>query len=221
MSHRISSVTLIPVETLQGMEWSVWMTEKAQLRSLDAEIRECNLCPDREQFPDTLPTVQFCGQNDILFVGRDPAEEGWRKSGRAFYKTNGSMLQSGIHFTKQLMEVGLDIEDINFVELVKCFPSGGRMRNPSKGEIENCKRWLDRQIDILKPKVIVPMGKESFEFFRGRRVGKFSSCVELGEGGFYHDVPVVPIFHPSGANQKYNWMNVDILRRIVEEFGGD
>lgn len=191
------------------------------LKDLDTKIRQCRLCPEREQFPGTLPTMQLGSRNDILFVGRDPAKEGWRKSGKAFYKTDGSMLQSGIHFSKQLAEVGMNIKDINFAELIKCFLMGGRMRNPKKSEIENCRRWLDLQIDILRPKVIVSMGKDCYEFFRGKRVDSFSLCIERGERVYYRGIPVVPVFHPSGANQKYSWKNVSILRKTVKEFGGD
>ena len=197
------------------------MTAKVQLRRLDAEIRKCNLCPDREQFPGTLPTIQFRGQSGILFVGREPAKDGWRRSGKAFYKEDGTLLSSGWILKDQLEQVGLDIGGIIFVELIKCFPSGDRTRNPRKSEIGNCRHWLDRQIDVIRPKVIVPMGKDCYEFFRGKRVGSFLSCIERGDRAYYRGIPVVPIFHPSGANQKYNWMNVDILRGIVEEFGGD
>lgn len=192
-----------------------------QLKALDAGIRLCTSCTEREQFPGTLPTVQYRKCQGILFVGREPAKDGWRKSGRAFHKQDGTLLPSGVIFRNQLNQVGLTIEDVNFVELVKCFPSRGRIRPPRKIEIQNCKHWLDRQRDILKPKVIVPMGKECYEFFRGRKVGSFLSCIERREMVYYRGDSVVPIFHPSGANQKYNWMNVDILKGIVEEFGGD
>ncbi len=191
-----------------------------RLEKLDAEIRQCNLCPEREQFPATSKTFQLGSQKNILFVGRDPAKEGWRKSGKAFFKTDGSMLQSGRIFGDQLKEVGMRIEDITFVELIKCFPIGDKMRNPRRSETENCRLWLERQIDILRPKAIVPMGKECYEFFRRKRVSSLSACVEKGERVSYRGVPVIPMFHPSGANQKHNWRNVAVLRRIAEEFGG-
>ncbi|MCK4456295.1 MAG: hypothetical protein KAW39_00990 [Thermoplasmata archaeon] len=192
-----------------------------RLGTLDAEIRQCNLCPERDQFPATSRTFQLGSQKNVLFIGRDPAKEGWRKSGTAFFKTDGSMLQSGKIFSNQLKEVGMEIEDITFVELIKCFPVGDKMRNPRRSEIENCRRWLDRQMGILRPKVIVPMGKECYEFFRRKRVSSLSACIERTESVSYHGIPVVPIFHPSSANQKCNWRNVVILKGIMEEFGGD
>ena len=151
---------------------------KKELKKLDKKIRECKKCIQREQFSNKLPTVQFQSPNSILFVGRDPAKDGWRKSGRAFFKPNGTMLSSGRIFKKQLSEVGINIEQINFVELVKCFPRGDRIRTPTKDEIRNCSQWLNCQIDIIQPKVIVPMGKECCEFFNGRRMELFSEFID-------------------------------------------
>lgn len=193
--------------------------KKGRLTDLDAKIKACGLCRRREQFPEKLPTVQFKGKSNILFVGREPAKNGWRSSGRAFYKPNGELLSSGKNIKKHLGGVGIDIEDINFVELIKCFPSGNETRPPRKEEIENCRHWLDRQVDILQPKVIVSLGKECYEFFRGTRVGSFSSCIEMQERSYYRRIPVIPMFHPSGANNAHNWKNAEILRRIVTEFG--
>jgi uracil-DNA glycosylase family 4 len=131
-----------------------------QLRILDSSIRQCKSCPEREQFPGTLPTVQFRSQNGTLFVGREPAKDGWRRSGKAFYKEDGSLLSSGRILKTQLEGVGLDIEEINFVELIKCFPSGNKTRNPWKSEIENCRHWLDRQMDIIS---LVPRSLSQWE----------------------------------------------------------
>lgn len=190
-----------------------------RLMELDAEMRKCALCQDREHFPDILPTIQYEGRSNLLFVGREPAKDGWRKSGKAFYKKDKTLLSSGKNFKRHLDEVGIRIDDINFVELLKCFPSGEDTRPPKREEIMNCKKWLDRQIEIMRPSVIVPMGKECYEFFRGSSVTSFVACVEGKERSRYLGIPVVPILHPSGANNTHNWRNKEVIRGVVSEFG--
>lgn len=191
-----------------------------QLKELDKEIRKCKKCCEREQFPNNLPTVQFNSTNDILFIGRDPAKDGWRKSGKAFFKQNGTMISSGKIFSKQLKTVGVDIEKINFVELVKCFPKGDKFRPPKKNEIRYCSYWLYRQIDIIQPKIIVPMGKECCEFFNDTKINSFSAFIDSGKYIQYRNIEVIPIFHPSGANNKFNQRNFIILKKIIVKIGG-
>lgn len=192
---------------------------EAKLKELDKKIRECRYCAHREQFPDKLPTFQIKLRNNILFVGRDPAKNGWRKSGKAFFRPDGKMILSGIIFSKQLKKVGASIEEINFVELLKCFPHDGKLRPPKKDEIKNCRKWLISQINIIQPAVIVPMGKEPTEFFLEKTI-KMGDVA--GKRFDWQGFSVIPIFHTSPANpanMKSNPKNVKILKEIFKKFG--
>lgn len=186
-----------------------------ELDKIDKKIRECKDCLGlgREQVPTTLPTVQFKSINDILFVGRDPAKNGWRESGKAFFKLNGNMLPSGKIFKKQLNAAGIDIEQINFVELIKCYRNG----KPKKEEIKNCSRWLVQQIDIIRPKVIFPLGKEPTEFFKGKTI-RMEDVV--GKRFYWHEIPVIPLWHPSprpnaSGNPEHDSQN----KKFMKKFG--
>lgn len=197
---------------------------KSKLSELDREIRKCNKCPRREQCTDDLPTVQYEGKNDILFVGRDPAKNGWRKSGKAFFKVNGGLIPSGIIFEQQLQKIGISIEDINFVELIKCFPVEGKLRSSLKVEEENCSQWLKMQIQIINPAVIVPMGGAAFEIFfnnhHGKKLKSLSDYISGKMVTLYESIPVVPIFHPSPAARGKNHLNSNILKKIFSNIGG-
>lgn len=186
-----------------------------KLKELDEKIRECKRCAHREQIPKNLPTVQIrdtCSR--ILFVGRDPARGGWRESGKAFFRSDGKLISSGKNFNKQLKEIGGNIEGINFVELIKCFPESGKIRTPKRDEIENCKEWLYNQINIIQPKVIVPMGKEPTEFFKGETIKMENAA---GKKFYWQNFAIIPIFHPSGANMRLNPRNIEILKNIFKE----
>lgn len=197
---------------------------KSKLSELDREIRKCNKCPRREQCTDDLPTVQYKGKNQILFVGRDPAKNGWRKSGKAFFKVDGGLIPSGNVFDKQLQKVGISIEDTNFVELIKCFPVEGKLRSALKEEAGNCSQWLKKQIQIINPAVIVPMGGPAFGFFfkhhHGRKLKSLSDYISGKMTTLYEDIPVIPIFHPSPAARKHNYLNPTILKKIISTLGG-
>ena len=196
---------------------------KAKLSALDMEIRKCDKCSRREQCPDDLPTIQYKGRNDILFVVRDPAKNGWRKSGRAFFNVNGGLIPSGKIFDKQLKNIGISIEDINFVELIKCFPIEGKLRSSLKEEVENCSHWLKMQITIIKPTVIVPMGGPASGFFfhnqHGRKLKSLSDYISEQMMTLYEGILVIPIFHPSPAAQGKNHLNPSILKRIFSYTG--
>ena len=198
---------------------------KAKLSALDIEIRKCNKCSRREQCPDNLPTIQYNDRNDILFVGRDPAKNGWRESGKAFFNVNGGLIPSGKIFDKQLQNIGISIEDINFVELIKCFPIEGKLRTSLKEEVENCSQWLKMQIQIINPAVIVPMGGPASEFFfhnqHGQKLKSLSDYVSGKMITLYEGIPVIPIFHPSPAAQGKNHLNPIILKRIFSYTGGN
>lgn len=66
------------------------------LQSIDKEIHNCNLCNEMvEKFPNSK-TVSIGKRNDIVILGEAPANNGWRKSGVAWYDVNNKLLPSGV-----------------------------------------------------------------------------------------------------------------------------
>ena len=76
------------------------------LKSIDKEIHKCNICNDMvEKFPNAK-TVSIGKDNKIVILGEAPANNGWRKSGVAWYDINHKLLPSGVVLQKLLKEIG-------------------------------------------------------------------------------------------------------------------
>ena len=81
------------------------------LQEIDKEIHNCNLCKDMvEKFPNSK-TVSIGKNNDILILGEAPANNGWRKSGKAWYDINNKLLPSGVVLQKLLNMIDIKLEE--------------------------------------------------------------------------------------------------------------
>jgi hypothetical protein len=81
------------------------------LNDIDKEIHNCNLCKDMvEKFPNSK-TVSIGKITDIVILGEAPANNGWRKSGRAWYDVNDQLLPSGVVMQKLLDILDIKLED--------------------------------------------------------------------------------------------------------------
>jgi DNA polymerase len=67
-----------------------------------------------------------------------------------------------------LLEAGLERDAVRITNCVRCRPPGNR--DPTAGELENCREWLDREIDVVDPEVVVTLGKVPSEHLLGRSV---------------------------------------------------
>ena len=176
---------------------------------IDSEIHKCNLCGDMiEKFPNSK-TVSIGNSSDIVILGEAPANNGWRKSGRAWYDVNNKLLPSGVVLEKLLKEINLKIEDTYFLEAIKCFPKDRKYLNKCS---VNCKKYLLKQLDIIKPKVILALGDAATKSILDIKYNKFSEVV----GNTYHvnEYRVIPIYHPSPVSPMSYKGNIDIFRNI-------
>lgn len=154
----------------------------AQLRTLAAECRACGLCRQRKQAvfgvgPERAPW---------LFVGEGPgADED--EQGDPFVGQAGKLLDSMLAATgcKRGREVYI-------ANVVKCRPPGNR--TPTPEEAAACAPFLDRQIELLQPRLIVALGKTAAT----RLLGTEASLSSLrGRVHRYRDIPVVVTYHPA------------------------
>ena len=85
------------------------------LKEINKEIYDCNLCKDMvEKFPNSK-TVSIGKNNDIVILGEAPANNGWKKNGKAWHDINNKLLPSGVVLQKLLNIVDLNLEDIYFI----------------------------------------------------------------------------------------------------------
>ncbi len=181
------------------------------LKIIDNEIYNCNLCNDLvEKFLNDR-TVYLGSNNDIVLIGEAPANNGWRKSHMLWKDVNGKVLPSGKVLQKLFDFIGKSIFDITFIEAVKCYPI---KRNNLKICSKNCKCFMMRQLEILKPKLIITLGDAPTRSILDFKFDKFSEVV----GNIYkvNDFSVLPIYHPSPISPKSYKENVPIFNKIKD-----
>ena len=167
------------------------------LRELYEEIA---LCEDCELSRHRSRVVPGDGSEEasILFIGEAP---GWYEDqqGLPFVGPAG-------HFLDELLgSIGLSRRDVYIANVVKCRPPANR--DPLPSEMRACRKWLDRQIELLQPKVIVTLGRYSLaQFFPGDSIGKVRGTARKKEGRIYF-----VMYHPAAA------LHQQSLRRIIEE----
>jgi uracil-DNA glycosylase len=154
----------------------------ADLAAEAASCNACGLCKQRKQ------AVVGVGAHDApwLFVGEGPgAEED--QQGEPFVGQAGGMLDAMLH------AAGLARgREVYIANVVKCRPPGNR--TPTLDEAAACAPFLDRQIDLIKPKLIVALGKTAVT----RLTGSDASMASLrGQSLEYRGIPVVATYHPA------------------------
>jgi DNA polymerase len=152
-----------------------------QMESACASCQKCDLAKTRTN------TVFYRGnpQSKLMIVGEAPgADED--ESGKPFMGKAGQLLD------KMFQAVSLDTNhDCYITNVVKCRPPGNR--NPEPAELDECRPYLDQQIDLIKPTIIVAVGNFALQHFTGR-----TGITRLrGRWYDYQDSKVMPIYHPS------------------------
>ena len=147
-----------------------------------ARCRDCELARHRTR------VVPGEGREDadLLFIGEAP---GWHEDqqGRPFVGPAGKFLE------ELLASIGFKREDVYIGNVLKCRPPDNR--DPLPTEIETCRRWLDRQIEVIHPKIIVTLGRYSMaRFFPGETISKIH-----GKARRIGDILCFPMYHPAAA----------------------
>ena len=165
-----------PVTSASEMTW-------AELRSAVASCRACGLCRARKQAVFGVGAEQ----GPWLFVGEGPgADED--EQGEPFVGQAGKLLDS------MLAAAGLARgRDVYIANVVKCRPPGNR--TPTLDEAAACAAFLDRQIDLVAPKVIVALGKTAATRLLGAEPASLGS--QRGKVHAYRGRPVVVTYHPA------------------------
>ena len=155
-----------------------------ELNEINREIQGCKKCNLHKHKTNYVPGEGSI-HPDIFFIGEGPGETE-DKFGRPFIGKAGQILNRIIE------KMGYSRETVFIGNLVKCRPPGNR--DPLKNEVEACIPYLKEQIDILKPKVLVCLGKVAFNNLMGTA---FPISSVRGKCYSLNGVPVIPTFHPS------------------------
>ncbi len=134
----------------------------------------------------------------IMFIGEGPGFHEDRQ-GKPFVGAAGQFLN------ELLQSIGLQRTDVYITNVVKCRPPGNR--DPQPAEIEACRAFLDRQVALIGPQVIVTLGRYSMaRAFPGEKISAIH-----GKPRKVGDIVYVPMFHPAAA------LHQPSLRKTVEE----
>jgi uracil-DNA glycosylase len=142
-------------------------------------------------------TQSVYGEGDpcaaVMVVGEGPGETE-DKLGRPFVGRAGELLD------KMLAAIDLAREDVFICNTLKCRPTlddGGRLRNraPDPQEMKNCRPYLDVQIEIVRPRIILALGAPAAKSFMGET---FSITKQRGQWFIGpNDIPTIATFHPA------------------------
>ena len=129
---------------------------------------------------------------DLLFVGEGPGEQEDLK-GEPFVGRAGQLL------TQLIEGIGLTRDDVYIANVVKCRPPGNR--DPQPDEIEACAPWLDRQLSLIQPRVIVTLGNFATKLLLDTKVG--ITKLRGQEFAFARagvEAVLLPTLHPSAVS---------------------
>ena len=174
-----------------------------------ANCRKCSLCQTRTQ------TVFGTGNKnpDWLFIGEAPGEQE-DLQGQPFVGAAGSLL------TEMIRAIGLSRENIFIANILKCRPPNNR--DPHVNEMTACRPFLDRQIALLKPKIIVAVGRIAAQQLLNTNmpIGKLRGKV-YGMNG----IPLIVIYHPAyllrSLSQKSKaWQDLQLALKTYQNIKG-
>ena len=211
------------------------MNIEQELKKIKEEVINCRKCSlSEERIKSGFYPVVGEGnhQTKIIFVGEAPGLNE-AKTGRPFCGAAGKILD------ELLESVSIKREDVYICNILKCRPS--QNRDPQKEEIEACVPFLEKQIEIIKPEVICPLGRFAMEFLMkkfglknqiqgiSKIHGKLfepqvvaedvqKSLFEQKRRGI-EEVKIIPLYHPAVAT--YNANMKEVLKKdfkILEKF---
>jgi len=193
-----------------------------KLANAAAIVERCRKCAIGE-----IRRNSVYGEGDpcarVMVIGEGPGETE-DQLGRPFVGRAGQLLD------RMLLAIGLAREDVFICNTVKCRPTfddGVRLRNraPEPAEMANCRPYLDEQIEVIRPSVILCLGAPAVKSFLGP---KFSITKQRGqwfEGP--NGIPLIATFHPAyilrltggevNATKRLVWNDLKMVRQRLDE----
>ena len=174
---------------LFGLERDTEMRFHAPLSShavLKEAIATCRRCPLRGEGGRGPVLSTGPADSPLMIVGEGP--------GSVEDEYGGPLVgPSGQLLDKALASVGITRDHVYVTNIVKCRPRGNRTPTMEEGNLCGA-IWLAEEIELIRPKVIVGLGKVALRFFLGRDAGIIRS---RGQWIDYQGIPVMPTFHPA------------------------
>src|SRR2546429_2699257 len=190
---------MIPGRTIEG-----------QVRALQAACRACTRCQDEGIIAEAAPVLEGSASAIFFIIGQapGPAERESRRpfSGRAGRQLGRWMMRAGFESESEFRRLTY------IAALMRCFPgrnaAGDGDRPPPARGIRNCANWLEAELRLLRPRVVILVGQMAIRRFLG------PGALEDRVGATFGDDPVyLPLPHPSGQSR---WLNDPANRARLE-----
>ena len=195
------------------------MSKEELMEEVAAEVMACRKCPLWKKRKKPV-----AGEGDInadvMFIGEAPGY--WEDiKGKPFVGSAGEILD------EMLSKIGLSRNKVYIANILKCRPPENR--DPSASEIEACVPYLDQQIRIIKPKIIMTLGRHSTSYILSK-CGLEAAGITKLHGRKYEvellgfKILLIPMYHPAAVlyNPKYRSAlerDFQLLRRELERLG--
>ncbi len=209
LGWRPSSSRVSPPEAAGGPAAAV--SDCHDLEQLAAFLEGCPRCRLSQQ----RTTIVF-GEGDpraaVMFVGEAPGAQEDR-TGRPFVGQAGQLLD------EMILALGLERSQVFIGNVVKCRPPGNR--DPEEEEMAACSPFLDRQIELIGPRVIVALGRVAAR----RLTGSTKPMGALrGRWTSYRGTPLIPLFHPAyllrnALAKRSTWQDLKLVRTRLQTGG--
>ncbi|MQF65385.1 uracil-DNA glycosylase [SAR202 cluster bacterium AC-409-J13_OGT_754m] len=167
------------------------------LKEVASRVAACTDCPLSKTRTNSVPGEGPVNA-EIMFIGEGPGfnED---KQGRPFVGAAGKFLEA------LLESIGIKREEVFIGNVVKCRPPNNR--DPLPLETDACRKYLDKQIELIDPKLIVTLGRyATSRFFPGQTISASRGRLRNVNG-----LNVYPIYHPAAA------LHNGGFRRIIED----
>ncbi|RLI05925.1 uracil-DNA glycosylase [Candidatus Bathyarchaeota archaeon] len=178
------------------------MEVEEEFLRLTEEVKRCTKCDLHESRKNVVvgegPTNAL-----VMLVGEAPGY--WEDlQGKPFVGAAGKFLD------KLLVIAGLSRKDVYITNVVKCRPPGNR--EPKPEEIKACVGYLNKQISLIKPKIICALGNFAASYLLGKFGFNFQSMGKVhGETFEVNQLKIIPLYHPATALYK------PPMRKVLEE----
>lgn len=170
------------------------------LSQLAADIVENNVCPELAQSAKQLVMGDGNVDADVLFIGEAPGKKE-DESGVPFVGAAGKFLD------EMLAKANLERIDIYITNIVKYRPPNNR--DPLPEEKEEFNPYLDKQLEIIEPKIVVTLGRHSMEhFLPGMKISEVHGQPKRKKGIVY-----LPLYHPAAA-----LYNGSLRQTLIDDF---
>ena len=204
----------IDIFVAEGVGAAPSLSREEKIRLLaELEEQQVRSCPKCRLAQTRTQTVFGEGDPDapIFFIGEGPGETE-DQTGRPFVGRAGQLLD------QMIVAMGMKREQVYIANIVKCRPPGNRA--PAPDEVETCTPYLVRQIEIVRPKVIVTLGLPAAKYM----LASNSTMGRLrGQWHAWRGIKLMPTFHPAYLLRSYTVENRQMvwsdLQKVMDEIG--